>query len=121
MAFGLGQDSKPVFALPGNPVSTLVTYRQFVRPGPLKMAGLEDADRTVHLRATLVEDIPKVDGKRHFVRGVCSSAGNRLEVCSTGSQSSAVLTSLVKANCLIILPEEKRNPTAGELVEIELL
>ena len=121
MAFGLAQNSKPVFALPGNPVSTLVTYRQFVRPGLLKMAGLDNADRTVHLQATLSEDIRKVDGKRHFVRGVCSSAGNRLEVRATGSQSSAVLTSLVKANCLIILPEEKRNPTAGESVEIELL
>jgi molybdopterin molybdotransferase len=121
MAFGLAQNSKPIFALPGNPVSTLVTYSQFVRSGLLKMAGFEEADRTLRLQATLVEDMKKVDGKRHFVRGVCSSAGNRLEVRSTGSQSSAVLTSLVRANCLIILPEEKRNPAAGESVEIELL
>ena len=121
MAFGIARNSKPVFALPGNPVSTLVTYRQFVRPGLMKMSGLEEVDRTIRLQATLTEDLRKADGKRHFVRGVCSNADGRLEVRSTGSQSSAILTSLVRANCLIILPEEKRSPSAGESVEIELL
>ncbi len=121
MAFGVAKALKPIFALPGNPVSTLVTYRQFVRPGLERLAGVEQPGLPVRVQAILMEDLRKNDGKKHFVRGVFSSKGGRIEVRPTGSQSSAVLSSLSKANCLVILPEDVRNPVAGTAVEIELL
>lgn len=124
MAFGIGTSggrTVPVFALPGNPVSTLVTYLEFVRPGVRLLGGSADPGARRSLPAVLGEDLPKSDAKRHFVRGVFRNEDGRIIVRSTGSQSSGVLSSLLRANCLIVLPEEMRNPAAGDKVEIELL
>jgi molybdopterin molybdotransferase len=67
------------------------------------------------------ETLRKTDGKRHYVRGIVRQDGGIFRVSTTGSQSSGVLTSLLKANCLIILPEETSEVRAGEQVTIELL
>lgn len=118
--FGLYK-STPVFGLPGNPVSTMVTFLQFVRPALRKMMGVRFPERTIRLRAELVEEISRRDGKRHFIRGFVETQNGALRVRTTGSQSSAVLTSLVKANCLIIVPEETESLKKGDVVEVELL
>jgi molybdopterin molybdotransferase len=112
---------KPVFGLPGNPVSTTVTFLKFAKPALRKMAGVVNPEMGLRLRAELLHDIEKTDGKRHFIRGIFNTHNGKLTVASTGSQSSGVLTSLVKANCLIIIPEETERLKTGDLVEVELL
>lgn len=125
VAFGLKRTGSrppvPVFALPGNPVSAMVTFLQFVRPGMERLSGVEAPASPLRIHAFLGEEIRKKDGKRHFVRGIAANEGDRIVVRPTGSQSSGVLTSMVAANCLILIPEEMKNPTAGDPVEIELL
>jgi len=123
MAFGIRTSGRvvPVFSLPGNPVSTMVTYIEFVRPGLRKMTGMKEPGEVQTLPAVLGENLRKADAKRHFVRGIFGTEKGRIVVRATGSQSSGVLSSLARANCLIIIPENVQNPAAGDQVEIELL
>ncbi len=110
-----------VFGLPGNPVSTMVTFLKFVRPALWKLIGKTQIEESVKLRARLEHDLKKSDKKRHFVRGILEQRNGTYVVRTTGSQISNVLTSMVKANCFIIVPEEKGDLQAGEMVEVELL
>ncbi|MGA9363543.1 MAG: gephyrin-like molybdotransferase Glp [Bacteroidota bacterium] len=112
---------KPVFGLPGNPVSTFVTFIKFVRPALRKIRGACSLEKGIRLQAQLEHEIKKSDRKRHFMRAVLDSNGRNLTVRTTGSQTSNVLTSLVKANCLMIIPEQVDFLKKGDLVEVELL
>ncbi len=109
-----------VFGLPGNPVSTGVTFLQFVRPALGAMLGQPSHERR-RLIAILDEPLAKRDGKRHFVRGIATVTNGVLHVTTTGSQSSGMVSSLAKANCLIILPEDVRNVRKGSKVEVEFI
>jgi len=109
-----------VFGLPGNPSSTGVTFLQFVRPALLKMCGRRDAG-VLQLSARIEHDFSKSDGKRHYLRGIATEADGELHVRTTGVQSSGMMSSLAKANCLIIIPEERMNVKSGELVQVEML
>ncbi|MBM2839860.1 MAG: moeA [Bacteroidetes bacterium] len=109
-----------VFGLPGNPVSTGVTFLQFVRPALLRMSGLNDV-LPMKYSAVLDEDFTKNDSKRHFVRGIVQRCDGVLHVVTTGTQSSGAMSSLAKANCLIVIPEEVTSLKKGSSVEIELL
>jgi molybdopterin molybdotransferase len=120
LLFGLHM-GKPVFGLPGNPVSTFVTFVKFVRPALRKMMGVCSPEKGVRLHARLEHEIKKSDQKRHFIRAILDSDGRELTVRTTGSQTSNVLTSLVKANCLMIIPEQVEVLKKGDLVEVELL
>jgi len=124
-AFGVYRNAQsrdvPVFALPGNPVSTMVTFLQFVRPALMSMTGETDIRPPMRLFAKLDHEISKADGKRHFSRGIVRNDRGELFVRTTGSQSSGMLSSLVAANCLIVIPEERKDLRAGDEVEIELL
>jgi len=123
VAFGLFEGrgrAVPVFALPGNSVSTAVTFIEYVRPALLRMMGATGWE-PLRLMAELKGEIRKNDGKRQFLRGILRNESGRLIVQSTGSQGSAVMTSFLKANCLIIVPEEVREVTEGNMVEIKLL
>jgi molybdopterin molybdotransferase len=112
---------KCIFGLPGNPVSTMITFLQFVRPALLKMMGHRETDSAFRVTARMQHEIRKTDRKRHFVRGILRHTDGSLVVCSTGSQNSNLLTSLTRANCLIILPEDKQIVSPGEAVDVELL
>ena len=120
LMFGICR-GKPVFGLPGNPVSTVVTFLQFVKPALTKMMGQINYDSTFRIRARLEHEIEKADGKRHYVRGILENRNGLLYVRSSGSQVSNVLSSLTKANCFIIIPEEKTMIGQGEDAEVELL
>lgn len=109
-----------VFGLPGNPVSTGVTFLQFVRPALLKMLGNRNVSLPP-LTAIADEHLKKSDGKRHYLRGIVRQEGGTFRVRTTGSQSSGVMSSLLKANCLIVLPEEVSEILPGGEVTIELL
>ena len=113
--------SVPVFCLPGNTVSSIVTFLKFVRPALQKMMGYSEMPEPIRLNARLEHEIHKKDGKRHFVRGIVRNERGLLFVRSTGTQSSGVLTSLTSANCLIVLPESVTDFAVGQNVEIELL
>ncbi|HUK57417.1 MAG TPA: gephyrin-like molybdotransferase Glp [Nitrospiria bacterium] len=119
LAFGSLQ-GKPIFGLPGNPVSTMVTFEQFVRPALRKMEGHTLLFRPV-IEASLMERLTKKPGKTHFVRAVVKKTGDRYEVWTTGSQSSGVLTSMVKADGLLIFPSESDEMAKGQVVKVQLL
>ncbi len=123
VAFGISRQrdrTARVFALPGNPVSTMVTFLQFAHPALSRLEG-EEVRKSLALRAILEHDIEKKDAKRHFSRGVARNENGKIFVRTTGSQSSGVLTSMIAANCLIILPEDVRVFKKGDEVEIEML
>ncbi len=109
-----------VFGLPGNPVSSGVTFLQFVRPALLKMCGREEVSPMRH-SAVMDQEFKKSDGKRHYLRGIADRRDGILHVVTTGTQSSGVMSSLSKANCLIIIPEDVSLLRKGDPVEIELL
>lgn len=119
LAFGR-ISGKPVFGLPGNPVSALVTFEQFVRPALLKASGLRQLFRPM-IRAVLAETVEKAAGKRHFMRAVATVEDGRFTAKVTRNQDSHVLTSLTEANAFLIVPEETTCLKAGEEVWIELL
>ncbi len=116
LAFGL-MGGKPVFGLPGNPVSCMVSFEQFVRPSVLKMAGFARIFRPT-LKAFLKEDLSKKVGLSYFMRCRLLEEGGRLYVTTTGEQGSGILSSMVKAQGLLVLPEEKSGAQSGELVSV---
>ncbi len=119
MTFGrIGE--KPVFGLPGNPVSSMVSFEQFVRPSLLKMMGHKRIFRPV-IEAILKEDIKEKRGRRHFIRGIITFENGSYFVTTTGPQGSGILKSMVKANGLIVIPEDREWVKAGEKVNVQLL
>jgi molybdopterin molybdotransferase len=108
-----------VFGLPGNPVSAMVTFHLFVRPALLALAGA-DRSRTV-AEATMDEPYAKAPGRAHAVRCVLEARADGWHVRPTGPQGSHVLTSMLGAGALAVLPAERGDVAAGERVEIELL
>jgi molybdopterin molybdotransferase len=119
LLFGTFKDTL-VFGLPGNPASTGVTFQQFVRPAIHRMNGLLDV-HPMRLSAVLDQDFVKGDTKRHFVRGVVRQIDGTLHVVSTGTQSSGAISSLARANCLVIIPEEVTSLKNGSMVDVELI
>ncbi len=118
-SFGLA-GGKPVFGLPGNPVSSLVVFDQFVRPALLKMAGHTRLFRP-RLQAMAAEDMRKPAGKTHFLRGIVEDRSGTLWVRLAGPQGSGILRSLVLANAFVVLGPEMKAVSAGTPVPIELL
>jgi len=119
LAFGtIG--GKPVFGLPGNPVSSMVSFDQFVRPSLLKMMGCRQLFRPV-IEAILKEEIKKMPGRRFFIRGSVSFEKGQYFVTTTGEQGSGILRSMVRANGLIVIPEDQEIVRAGEKVKVQLL
>ncbi|MGE6079955.1 molybdopterin molybdotransferase MoeA [Aeromonas veronii] len=106
------------FGLPGNPVSAMVTFDQLVQPALAKLAG-QRLGRPLQLQAIAAEPLKKSPGRLDFQRGIMSQGPNGLEVRSTGSQDSAVFSSLSRANCYIVLERERGRVAAGETVTVE--
>jgi molybdopterin molybdotransferase len=119
LAFGTIK-GKPVFGLPGNPVSSMVSFEQFVRPSLLKMTGHRQIFRPV-IEAILKEDIHKEPGRRHFVRALVTFERDHYFVTITGAQGSGILRSMVKANGLVVIPEDREIVRAGEKVKVQML
>lgn len=110
-------DGVPLFGLPGNPTSAYVGFELFVRPALRLMQGFSALDRTV-VSAQLTHDVAKRPGRRHYLRGrLTRAADGTLEVASAGSQSSALLSVMHRANCLMILREDVAQIRAGEQIE----
>ena len=120
MWFGINREGKVVFALPGNPVSSMVTFDLFVRPALARMQGAPGGQLRV-VWAELTEPFKQVPGRRHFVRGIVSADNGKNAVRLAGRQGSAMLGSMAAANCLVIVPEDATELPAGSKVRIALL
>ncbi|HEY7139655.1 MAG TPA: gephyrin-like molybdotransferase Glp [Methylomirabilota bacterium] len=106
------------FGLPGNPVASLLCFHLFVRPALWKLGGRTRLDPEC-VTATAVEPMGKKTGRREFKRGVLRFTDHGYEVSTTGPQGSGILSSMVAANCLIILEEARGDVKAGERVLVE--
>lgn len=119
LAFG-SIGGKPLFGLPGNPVSTMISFEQFIRPAILKMRGFTNLFRKA-VKAVIMEDYSKKGGLKYFIRGRVEVREGRYYVTTTGEQGSGILKSMVKANGLIVLPEDMTFVKAGDEVKVQLL
>ncbi|MBI3521692.1 MAG: molybdopterin molybdotransferase MoeA [Chloroflexi bacterium] len=120
LAFGAVRDgdrSIPIFGLPGNPVSSLLTFELFVRPALLRMSGRTNVERP-RAKAKLLDTQKKPKHLRFFARGIYDAETGTVK--TTGPQGSSILRSMSLANCLIDLPEGRDTYQAGETVEVIL-
>jgi molybdopterin molybdotransferase len=97
--------------LPGNPVSALVSFERFARPAILKMAGHTQLERP-QVTAVVRDEIHS-DGRESYIRAVVERGPAGYVATTTGSQGSHIMTSLVKANALLIVPEGVKFVAAG--------
>lgn len=114
------KDSTLVFGLPGNPVSSLVTFELFLRTSIRAMAGATEVDRPT-LRVTLTENTPPSD-RIEYQRGVVSvGTDGKLVARSTGMQRSSRLASFLGANALLVIAPREHDYKAGETVDALML
>ncbi len=109
-----------IFGLPGNPISAMVTFYVYVRRAIREQLGAKNLQQQTFAR--LSEPIEKASGKVVFARvSLKTEDDGMLQARVTGPQGSHVLTSMLGADALAILPAERTNIVAGELIEVELL
>ncbi len=123
LAFGVfqaGDRRVPHIGLPGNPVSSMVTFELFGRPAVFKMMGRAGWERPV-VRVTLAERVVNTDPRRFYARAVVSEREGRYFASLTGPQGSGILTSMALANALVVCPEDRTHLEAGEEADAMLL
>lgn len=115
-----GRINKAVFfGLPGNPVSVMVTFYQFVQPALRQMMGQTEIQPIV-FKVPCGNRLKKRPGRMEFQRGILErQADGDLIVRSTGQQGSGILSSMSHANCFIVLPEDWGRVEAGTLVDVQ--
>lgn len=115
------KDGKPIFSLPGNPVSTMVTFEELVKPGLLKMMGHTRVIKQ-EVEAVLETDLTKKRlGVLNFQRvNITIRDGQYFASCS-GDQNTGILKTMVRADALALLPEDKDVFMAGERVKVHIL
>jgi len=107
------------FGLPGNPVSAMVTFYQFVQPALRQLLGQEQTSNTT-IQLKCISNLKKRPGRMDFQRGIIFTDENgNFCVKTTGNQGSHVLSSMCQANCFIVLSQESGNIEAGSLVEVQ--
>jgi molybdopterin molybdotransferase len=111
-------ESAILFGLPGNPVAAMVSFLAFVRPALLRMMG-HQAEAPPLLQAHASQDIPKKPGRTEYQRGIVSTAADgSLQVRTTGNQGSGLLSSMARANGLIVLAHDQGTVQVGEQVKV---
>ena len=110
------------FGLPGNPVSVMVTFYEFVQDAIRLLQGERDVAPLPTFKVPLSAPIRKAPGRTEFQRGILTADGSGgFTVRTTGDQGSGILSSMSQANCFIVLPASTGNVAAGELVDVQLL
>ena len=117
MYFGI-RDSKLVFGLPGNPVSSMVCFYMFVRPAMLAILGAAQASP---LRARISESIERLSGRMEFVRANLENRQSEVWVRPFPSRGSHLMGGLVDADCLLHFPSEVKSLSVGEEVDVTRL
>ena len=128
VAFGMikGRDQAggvaniPHIGLPGNPVSSMVTFELLARPAILKMLGKKNLTKPT-IEAVIEDPVVNNDGRRVFSRTVVEKRGNQYFARLTGPQGSGILTSMTSANGLVIIPEDKPGVNKGDIVQVMML
>ncbi len=119
MAFGTTANTF-VFGLPGNPVSSMVCFEQFVLPALRRMMGHPRLYRRI-LAARLTHAVKHKPGRTDFVRVTLENAAGGYAATSTGAQGSGILPSMSKADGLMIVPAQSGGLAAGSIVIVQLL
>ena len=117
---GKGSRKIPHLGLPGNPVSSMVTFEQFARPAILKMMGKSNLAKP-SIRAIIEDDIVNTDMRRLFARVTVAKRNGKYYARVTGPQGSGILTSMVRANGLAVIAENTKRVTGGDIVEVQML
>jgi molybdopterin molybdotransferase len=113
-------DSTYFFGLPGNPVSVMVTFYQFVQPALKKMVG-ERSTMPVMMKVPCISKLKKRPGRVEYQRGILEQdETGRMVVRKTGAQGSGILRSMADANCFIVLPLENNGVKPDDLVDVQL-
>ncbi len=115
-----GQIDASIFmGLPGNPVAVMVTFSQFVVPAIQALAGANPR-RPALFRARALDQMRKKPGRYEFQRGIATlDDNNEWQVARTGQQGSGILTSMSRANCFIVLPDDNAGVEPGDEVNIQ--
>jgi len=118
LAFGK-LDKAVFFGLPGNPVSAMVTFYQFVLPAIRKICG-ETPREPLLIQVRCAEELKKAPGRMEFQRGILhTNSEGEMVVSTTGLQGSHVMHSMSRANCFIHLPAECAGVAAGKRVDVQ--
>jgi molybdopterin molybdotransferase len=119
---GNNNNAAHYFGLPGNPVAVMVTFYQFVREAMLVLMGQAKPAPLPTFHVECTEKIKKMTGRTEFQRGILFADQDGIwKVKPTGSQGSAILSSMSAANCFIVLDESVGNLEAGSLVAVQVL
>lgn len=110
----------PLLGLPGNPVSAMLSFEIFARPAIFKMMGKPLHSKPI-IRAITDRPLENRDGRRVYVRARVEKSDDHYLARVTGAQGSGILTSMARANGLIIIPEDKETIAAGEVVRVIML
>jgi molybdopterin molybdotransferase len=119
-AFPSGDRRVPHLGLPGNPVSSMVTFELFGRPAMFKMLGKTGWERP-RVRAIARERVENLDARRVFARAIVTERDGRYYASLTGPQGSGILTSMALANALAIVPEDVAVIDEGQEIDCLLL
>jgi len=124
LAFGVfrGEGTKrvPHLGLPGNPVSSMITFELFARPAILKMMGKKNLEKPT-ITAIVTSPVKNADGRRVFARVRVSRQDNKYFAHIAGPQGSGILTSMAQANGLAIIPEGVAMVKEGDVVQVMML
>ena len=110
----------PHLGLPGNPVSSMVTFEMFVRPAILKMMGKKNLAKPT-VEAVVEDSVVNYDRRRVFARVRVEKREGQYFARLTGPQGSGILTSMTSANGLMIIPEGKTKVVPGDIVKVMML
>ncbi len=116
----IGPDSTPVFGLPGNPVSALVSFEAFVRPALRRMLGAEQVERP-RVSAVTTTELTSPAGKRSFLRVWLEVVDGAYRVSPVSGAGSHLMAGMARANALAVLPEDVERVPAGGAVQVMLL
>ncbi len=119
MAFGRIR-GVPLLGMPGNPVSVMVSFEVFARPAILTMLGIRELDKPT-VGAILLDEVKDKDDRRHFLRVYVEEKNGEHYAHLTGEQGSGILSSMVRANGLAIIPETWDHVPAGARVQVMML
>ncbi len=119
VAFGVFEGT-PVISLPGNPVSSMVTFELFVRPAIAKMMGHTQLEPP-SVQVKVLEEVDNRGGRRSFLRAIVSREGEGYVAKLTGPQGSGILTSMARANALVDVAAEVETLPAGSMARAILL
>lgn len=123
LAFGLLRFKNrdiPHIGLPGNPVSSMITFEQFARPAILKMLGRKNLEH-VTIAAISQDRVINTDGRRIYARVQVKKDNGQYVAKLVGPQGSGILTSMARANGLMIVPEDTQSIEKGDRVQVQML